>query len=111
MNSKRKGNAGELELLHALESAGLDAQRNDQRYIGGMENPDILVQIGGKRYHLEVKRAERFNVYEAMGQAIADANGKAVPAVAHRRNRRPWVVVLGLGDFVQLLKEGLHDCR
>ncbi len=34
MNSKRKGNAGELELLHLLEGYGLTVRRNDQRYTG-----------------------------------------------------------------------------
>lgn len=105
MNSKRKGNAGELELLHLLEAAGLSVQRNDQRFIGGMDNPDIALQAGGKRYHLEVKRAERFNAYEAMDQAIIDSNGKAVPVVVHRRNRRPWLVVLRMGDFVGLIND------
>lgn len=104
MNSKRKGNAGELELLHLLEAAGLSVQRNDQRFIGGMDNPDISLECGGKRYHLEVKRAERFNAYEAMDQAIIDSNGKAVPVVVHRRNRRPWLVVLRLSDFQGILE-------
>lgn len=81
-------------------------QRNDQRFIGGMDNPDIALQVGGRRYHLEVKRAERFNAYEAMEQAIIDSNGKAVPVVVHRRNRRPWLVVMRLGDFLQQLGEG-----
>ena len=41
MNSKRKGNQAERELLRLLQSYGLDAHRNDQTYIGGIDNPDI----------------------------------------------------------------------
>lgn len=101
MNSKQKGNRGELELLHLLEGCGLQAERNDQRYVGGKDNPDIRLTVGGRRYHLEVKRTEKFSLYPAMEQAQADANRKAVPVVVHRRNRKPWVVVMTLNDFLE----------
>lgn len=110
MNSKRKGNAGELEALHLLEAEGLEVHRNDQRYIGGKDNPDISLSVAGQRYHLEVKRKEKFSLYEAMDQAVADANGKAVPVVLHRKNRRPWVAILRMGDFIRLLKRSTGDC-
>lgn len=103
MNSKAKGNAGERELLGILEQHGL-AQRNDQRYIGGVDNPDISFRVGGQRFHVECKRAEKFSAYAAMEQAQHDANGHAIPLVAHRRNRHPWLVVLTLQDFLTLLK-------
>lgn len=102
-NSKAKGNAGERELLGILEQHGL-AKRNDQRYIGGVDNPDISFRAGGNRFHVECKRAEKFSAYAAMDQAQHDANGHAIPLVAHRRNRRPWLVVLTLEDFLQLMK-------
>lgn len=102
MNSKAKGNAGEREQLSILADAGA-AHRNDQRYVGGTDNPDISFQMGGNRFHVECKRAEKFNAYAAMDQAQRDANGHAVPIVAHRRNRRPWLVVLTLKDFLRLM--------
>ena len=40
---------------------------------------------------------------EAMGQAERDANGHAVPLVVHRRNRKPWLVVMKLSDWLQLI--------
>lgn len=99
MNSKRKGSAGERELCSILKKAGfMEAHRNDQRYVGGLENPDIALD----GYHVECKRAERFNAYEAMIQAERDANGKSIPIVAHRRNRKPWLVVMKLEDFMRL---------
>ena len=90
MNSKKKGNAGERELCAILAEAGV-AHRNDQRY------------VAGTKYHVECKRAERFNAYEAMGQAERDANGHAVPLVVHRRNRKPWLVIMKLSDWLQLI--------
>ena len=108
MNSKKKGNAGERELCAILAEAGA-AQRNDQRYIGGIDNPDISFELAGNRFHVECKRAERFNAYEAMAQAQRDANGHSTPIVAHRRNRRPWLVVLTLEDFLRLMGGAGHE--
>lgn len=103
MNSKRKGNAGERELLAILAEHGA-ACRNDQTFVGGVDNPDIAFSAAGRRFHVECKRAEKFNAYAAMEQAQRDANGHAIPLVAHRRNRRPWLVVLTLEDFLSLMQ-------
>lgn len=32
-----------------------------------------------------------------------------VPVVAHRRNRRPWLVTMHLSDWLALLRGGGHD--
>ncbi len=90
-------------MLGILQSVGL-ARRNDQRYVGGLDNPDIALELGGTAYHVECKRAERFNAYAAIAQAERDANGHAVPVVMHRRNRAPWLVVMKLSDWVRMLK-------
>lgn len=104
MNAKRKGNEGERELLALLAGHGIEASRNDQRYVGGLDNPDISAAIGGFSFHIEAKRTERFRLYEAMEQAKRDANGHRIPLVAHRQNRKPWVVVLSLSDFVRIME-------
>ena len=101
MNSKRKGNGGELELLHRFHAMGFPCYRNDQRYIGGKDNPDLCLTVNGQEYHVEVKRTERFRLYEAMEQAIQDAGGKRVPVVLHRRNRGEWMAILRLEDFLK----------
>ena len=101
MNSKRKGNEGERELCGILSRYGL-AKRNDQTFVGGKDNPDISLEIGGKQYHVECKRKERFNAYEAMEQAERDANGHAIPVVMHRRNRKKWLVVMNLETFIDI---------
>lgn len=135
MNSKRKGNAGERELLHLLEGYGLDVHRNDQTFIGGVDNPDIsfsaitgtspalatrspmqalsaLVglwptscRVEGIPVHVECKRTEKLSLYEAMEQAERDANGHALPVVMHRRNRKPWLVVIKLDDMMKLIRK------
>lgn len=103
MNSKRKGNAGERELCALLAADGV-AVRNEQWGKGGKDNPDISLEMAGKRYHVECKRAERFNAYDAMEQAVRDANGHAIPVVMHRRNRKRWLVVMNLENFIDLAK-------
>lgn len=104
MNSKRKGSCGERELLHLLEAHGIPGQRNDQRYIGGADNPDIAADVRGLPLHIEVKRTERLRLREALQQAERDAAGR-VPVVAFRGNREPWRVVLRLEDFLKLTVE------
>ena len=100
--SKRKGNQGEREFLQLLKNCGINAQRNDQMFKGGTDNPDISAEIGGRAFHFEVKRTERFRLYDAVEQAQSDANGHRMPVVAHRMNHRPWVVVLSLEDFIKI---------
>lgn len=110
MNSKRKGNAGELELLHLLEEHGIPCHRNQQGpladFRGGAGNPDVWARIGGRALHMEVKRTERFSLYPALQQAQRDAAGTpALPVVVHRQSRKPWTVVLTLEDFIGLMEE------
>lgn len=102
MNSKAKGSAGERELCEYLTRAGYPARRNDQRYMGGYDNPDISAR-GLEHLHIEVKRVERLNVTEAMHQAERDAAGKT-PVVMHRRNREPWLITMRLADYLSLLE-------
>ena len=105
MNAKRKGDHAELELLHLLEEYGIPCHRNQQGiladFAGGRGNPDIQAQIGGQDYHIECKRTERFSLYPALEQAQRDAVDM-VPVVMHRANRKPWVVILTLDDFLRL---------
>lgn len=108
MNSKRKGSAGERELLGILLANGFDAHRNNQRYRGGRLNPDIAARFRGRPLHIEVKRAERLNLTNAIAQAVRDADGAAFPVVVHRTNRQPWLVTFILDDF---LKEVGDDAR
>lgn len=53
--------------------------------------------------HIEVKRVERLNVGEAMGQAIRDAGRfhDGVPVLFHRRNRQPWLVTMRFEDWIR----------
>ena len=101
MNSKRKGSNGERELVDLLRSAGINAHRNDQMYVGGKNNPDVYAEINGQPLHIEVKRVERLNILEAMQQAVNDAAESSLPVVVHRRNRSQWLITIPLLEWLR----------
>ena len=100
MNSKNKGSRGERELAAILREHGFNTRRG-QQFSGGIDSPDV---IGLPGIHIEVKRVESLNIHKAYAQAVRDADGKAIPAVFHRRNREPWMVTLNLDDFMEIYK-------
>lgn len=100
MNSKRKGGQGEREWAAFCREYGFDAHRGTQ-YKGGFDSPDV---VGLPGIHQEVKRVEKLNIHEAMKQAIRDSEGKAVPIVAHRRNREEWLVTMRATDWMKMYK-------
>ena len=100
INSKRKGAKGEIELAHKLEEYGYNARRSVQ-YNGKDGQADV---IGLPHIHVEVKRVEKLNIYDAIAQAIRDAKNGNLPAVFHRKNRCNWLVTMELDDFMKLYK-------
>lgn len=101
-NSRRKGKDGELEVARILKARGLEASRGCQ-YHGGPDSPDV---VGLPGFHIEVKRVEAFNLYNALDQADRDKGADEVPVVVHRRSRKPWVAILPLDDFLDLVERG-----
>lgn len=93
------------ELAKALEQLSNDgyACRNDQRYTGGVDNPDIAAKIDPVAVHVEVKRQERPALPATLRQAKRDANGHALPVVVHRSNRQPWLMTVGLEMLLKVL--------
>lgn len=105
INSKRKGKTGELELANKLKEYGYKAQRSVQ-YNGKDGQADVL---GLPHVHIECKRVEKLNLYDAMEQAKRDAKHGDLPAVFHRKNRCNWLVTMELDDFMKIYKGG-GDC-
>lgn len=105
MNSKRKGTAGENELVNLLQTFGHRAYRNDQIFRGGKNNPDVEAEIFGIKVHFEVKRQEKLNVLAAIQQAEQDAAPDHFPAVAHRKNRAEWLLTVPLVRFLELIDQ------
>ena len=72
------------------------------------EVPDLTGLPG---VHIEVKRVERLNVPEAMGQAVRDAERfqDGAPTVFHRRNRSGWLVTMRLQDWINIFEKSLGE--
>lgn len=97
---RAKGRAGEAEVRALLAEAGLHAEA-----LGGRaDQADALIVAARlEPVFLEVKRQETARPWQWWQQAAANARGSA-PAVAFRRSRSPWLVMLDLEHFARLLK-------
>ena len=98
INSKRKGAVGENELANKLKEYGYETRRSVQ-YNGKDGQADVL---GLPSIHIECKRVEKLNLYDAMEQAKRDAKNGDKPTVFHRKNRCNWLVTMELDDFMEL---------
>lgn len=100
-NSRQKGARGERELANILKERGYDARRG-QQYCGTSGDADV---VGLDGIHIEAKRVERLNLYDAMEQSIRDARDGEVPTVFHRKDRKEWLVTMRLEDWLQLYEQ------
>lgn len=101
MNSRQKGKRGELELAKVLREYGYQTRRG-QQYCGANGDADV---IGLEYLHIECKRVEHLNIYEALEQAQHDARSEEIAAVFFRRNNKPWAVCVDLNQFLMM-----YDC-
>lgn len=99
INSKKKGARGEREWAEWLRDHGHYARRG-QQFSGGTDSPDVVTDMDG--FHCEVKRVERLMLYDALEQAQDDADDKT-PYVAHKKNRKDWVVIMNADDWIKLV--------
>lgn len=104
INSRTKGKVGELEFSQFLKDRGIEARRG-QQYEGGSDSPDVIAGGCMAGIHIEVKRVQSGNPYNWFEQACTDADLCKTPVVAHRRNGKPWLVILDARDFINLLRE------
>lgn len=101
INSRSKGARGERELAKRLKEYGYDSRRG-QQYCGANGDADV---IGLPGIHIEVKRTERFSLYDALAQSKHDAKADEIPVVMHRKNNCEWVVVQPLETRIQMYNE------
>ena len=93
--SQRKGAEGERELAAILQQYGYDCNRG-----GSMTFGEVADITGLPGIHIEL------NVVEAMEQSIRDSERMqdGIPALFHRRNRKPWLVTMRLVDWLKLYR-------
>lgn len=100
-NSRQKGARGERELAIVLGQYGYNCRRG-QQYCGANGDADV---IGLPGIHIECKRVERLNLYDAIEQAKREKRPGELPAVFHRKNHCEWLVTISLDDFMTLYRE------
>lgn len=98
MNSRNKGAAGERELAAKLREYGYNCRRG-QQYSGANGDADVVGLLG---VHIECKRVEKLNLYDAMEQSVRDAKDSETPSVFHRKNNKEWLVTLRMDDFIKM---------
>lgn len=103
-NSKQKGARGERELSNKLKEYGYNTRRG-QQYCGANGDADV---VGLPGIHIECKRVEKLNLYNAMEQAQNDARQGETPVVMHRKNGSEWLVTSRLDDWMKLYEK--HNC-
>lgn len=105
MNSNRKGKEGERELANLLKDGyGYDCRRG-QQFCGSNGDADV---VGLPGIHIECKRVEKLNIYEAVEQSINDAREGEMPTVMHRKNHKDWLVTMTMEDWMKLYERRLH---
>lgn len=98
MNSRDKGARFERELAGMLRDYGYDARRG-QQYCGVNGNADV---IGLPGIHIEAKRVERLNIYDAMSQSKREAKEDEIPIVMFCKNYCKTLVVIEFDDFMEM---------
>lgn len=111
INSKQKGARFERTLASKFREFGYDARRTAQ-YCGNTGDASDVVGLPG--IHIEAKHCEQMRLYEWMDQAKrdAEAGGKNLPAVFHKKNHADILVTMTLEDWMNLYREweaGMRD--
>jgi len=104
--SREKGKRGERMWASLCREYGFDAHRTSQ-YCGNTgEASDV---VGLPNIHVEVKFVERLNIYDAVSQAMRDAEQDGrMPIVAHKKSRFPWLVTMTADVFFKIYGESTY---
>ncbi len=106
INSRQKGAAGEREFAKLLLAHGCPEAYRGRQYHGRDEAPDVCCSWP---IHLEVKRVQALNILKAMEQAVGDTGEDEIPAVAHRKNGKPWLITMHAEDLLPILAAHYED--
>lgn len=99
---RRKGAAGELEVVHLLRAAGWGFAERTSRGVAQKGRCDIANGPAGCA--IEVKRQERLAVPAALDQLARNAGPHDIPILIHRPSRHEWMATLPLDELLPLLR-------
>ena len=105
VNSKKKGARGERECRDVWRKHGYNDAHRSQQFCGKGESSADIVGLDEK-LHVEVKVGYTYKtIYDFMEQAIRDAKENHIPVVNCKMDRKEWLCVMRLDDFIELWKE------
>lgn len=101
--AKERGARGERLWRDECHKAGFtQVQRGGQLpFQKGKALADVIGLYG---CHLEVKYQEKLSVWQAVEQAVSDCQAGEMPVLAHKKNRKPWLVTMRAEDFFTLYR-------
>tara|TARA_R100001510_G_scaffold45260_1_gene41901 strand:- start:82 stop:438 length:357 start_codon:yes stop_codon:yes gene_type:complete len=106
--AKQKGRLGQNEIRDKLLETFPELEPDDIKSTTmGDTGEDIQLSPAARKkipITIEVKRRKSVlkTVYDYIEQA--EAHGKGEPVVCYRSDRKPWVVMIGLDHYMNLLK-------
>ena len=112
INSKQKGKRGELEVAHAFQRYGFEANRTAQFRGNTGQAPDV--EIKNANLHVEVKFQNRMQLYNWMEQAWNDCDAEDkgnIPIVVHKANNKPMLVSMHFDDFMEMYTKYLERIK
>jgi hypothetical protein len=103
MNSRTKGHQFEREIAAKLR-AELWPECYTSRFMGSLWLDHCGVDLTGTPgFNIQLKALERAPAYHDILSSMPKGDNKNV--VIHKRNNKGCVVVMGLDDFIRLLKK------
>lgn len=106
LTERRKGAAGELEVVKILRAHGWGFAERTSRGVAQKGRCDIANGPAGCA--IEVKRQERLSVPAALDQLSRDAGPHDIPILVHRPSRHAWMATIPLEELLPLLR--LKEC-
>ena len=80
----------------------MDITAEEVNNLVGLEGEDV---VGLDYIHIECKRVQNLNLYDAMEQSKRDSKEGQSPAVFHRKNNKKWLVTMELDDWIKIYNE------
>ena len=104
-NSKQKGSRGERQCRDVWKKHGYEDAHRSQQFSGKGESSADLEGIDPK-LHIECKVGYTYKtIYDFLEQAKRDAKEGQIPIVNCKMDRRKWLCVIDLEDFIEIWKE------
>ena len=104
MNSKQKGSRGERQLRDVCNSHGYENAHRSWHFSAKGESAADIEGID-KRLHIECKVGYSYKtIYDFMEQAIRDSKEGQTPIVNCKMDRKEWLCVMRLDDFIKIWK-------